>query len=423
MPNAFNKEISVAWTEILSGMNDRLVVSRQVKKYQTDQQTMQRSLDVMWRRMPTIMSSNSAGLDQTGLYKDVTNLSVPASITRHSTVPWIMTAKDLRDSLANGDLAKGAYQKIASDINTSAHNVIASLGSITVKRPLSATGFDDVATCSSALREIGVSGDELKMALTLRDYQGMAGDLAKRQTMGPKTLDAYEKGQVGKNVAGFDIYETDTAPRLLAAIGVGVTISAANQFYVPKATSTAVGGEINNVDNRFQNISIAVTSGTVRVGDRFTAGTNSVHQITKVDTGQLKTFVVVGIVSGAGGTGVVTISPPFISAQGATNAEVQYQNITATPANGATLVFLNTVTAGMNVFWDQDSIEVLPGRFEVMPDTGIMIRRGTLDNGVNVIMTQSTDINTLQAKFRIDAFWGVVNLNTEMSGVMLFGQT
>jgi len=94
--------------------------------------------------------------------------------------------------------------------------------------------------------------------------------------------------------------------------GVTVTIAAADQYYTPLATSTASTGEVSNVDNRYQNISIAVTSGIVKVGDAFTmVGVNAVHHITKGDTGQLKTFRITGIVSGAGGTGVVTISPPI----------------------------------------------------------------------------------------------------------------
>jgi hypothetical protein len=39
---------------------------------------------------------------------------------------------------------------------------------------------------------------------------------------------------------------------------------------------------VQNVDNRYQSLIIGVTSGTVKVGDRFTiAGVNAVHHITK----------------------------------------------------------------------------------------------------------------------------------------------
>jgi hypothetical protein len=89
-----------------------------------------------------------------------------------------------------------------------------------------------------------------------------------------------------------------------------------------------------------------VTTSTVKVGDAFTiAGVNSVHHISKQDTGQLKTFRITRIVTGAGGTGTVEIEPPIISAGGGTRAEAEYKNVSATPANGAAITFLNTVTA------------------------------------------------------------------------------
>ena len=60
------------------------------------------------------------------------------------------------------------------------------------------------------------------------------------------------------------------------------------------------------------------------------------------------------------------ITPPIISAQGGSDAELQHQNCTAvaTAANAA-IVFLNTAAAAANCFWHKDSIEILPGRYAV----------------------------------------------------------
>lgn len=422
MPNAFNKTVDIAFEDILQGMEDGLVVSKLAGKYITEGTDMQRSGDVVWRPMPYVMQSFT-GLDQTSNFKDVTQLSVPASLNQNPSVPWLLDAKELRDQLNEGRLAKGARQKIASVLNTAVHNVLANQGSIVVKRTVSATGYDDIGLCRTAMREIGVTEGDFKIALTARDYSLMAGDLAKRATInnkGDKPSIAYESAYIG-DVAGFATFDTDTSPRLTAAAGVTVTISAANQFYTPKATVSTT--DLTNVDNRFQTISIAVVSGTVKVGDAFTvAGVNSVHHITKVDTGQLKTFRINRIVTGAGGTGTVEITPPFISAGGGTDAEKQYQNITATPANGAAVTFLNTASTGVNCFWSKDAIEILPGRLAVDAPAGALVRRGTLSNGVEVIMTEQFDINTMKTKFRLDTFFGVVLTNTEMAGIMLFNQ-
>jgi hypothetical protein len=237
-----------------------------------------------------------------------------------------------------------------------------------------------------------------------------------------KPVTAYEKSFVG-NVAGFETFKLDYANRLTAALGVTVTLNGANQYYTPKSISTASTGEVSNVDNRFQTITIGVVSGTVKVGDAFTiAGVNAVHHITKQDTGQLKTFRVSAIVTGAGGAGTIQITPPIISGGGTTDAELEYQNVTATPANGAALTFLNTVAANINPFWQKDALEILPGRYAVPEDAGTAVMRASTDQGIELVMQKFYDINTMKTKYRLDTLFGVVNKQPEMSGIILFSQ-
>jgi hypothetical protein len=265
---------------------------------------------------------------------------------------------------------------------------------------------------------------ERYMALSTADYNAMASDLAKRTLDNSKSLTAYEKARIGA-VSGFDTYKLDYAYRLAAAAGVTVTINGANQRYVPKSMSTASTGEISPVDNRYQIITVAVTSGTIKVGDAFTiAGVNEVHHITKADTGSLKTFRVTGIVTGAGGSGTIQICPPIISADSSpTDPEVQYKNCTAAPANGAAITWLNTVAAPVNPFWQADAFEIIPGKYEPAIDSGMAIMSATTDNGVTVTMARQGAIGDLSTKYRWDVFYGLVNKQPEMTGLELFNQT
>jgi hypothetical protein len=273
------------------------------------------------------------------------------------------------------------------------------------------------------MNEMGIIMSDRQFALSSRDYNGMAADLAARQTMNTMPTEAYRRSYVGE-VAGFQTFKMDYANRLTAAAGTTVTVNGANQYYTPAATSTASTGETANVDNRYQNLTIAVGGGTVKVGDAFTiAGVNAVHHITKQDTGQLKTFRIVGIVSGSGGSGVVTISPAIVSNGGSTDAEAQYKNVTATPANGAAITFLNTASAAVNCFWHRDAIELLPASLAVPTDAGADIMRATTDQGVELVMQKQFDINTQKTKYRWDTLFGVACLQPEMAGIMLFSQT
>lgn len=419
--NAFNKEERVAFEDILEGFQDALVLSRNVSIYSTVASEMERSSDIIWRPQPYVAQSFN-GTDMTANFLDQTQLAVPATIGFQKSSPWRMTATELRDALQEGRLGDAARQKLASDINVAVNNVAALQGTLVVKRTTAATGFDDLAQAEAMMNEQGVQMFDRYSALSTRDYNGMASNLAGRGTMQGKPVTAYEKAFVG-NVANFDTYKMDYTPRQAAATATGVVFNGANQFYTPRATSTAGTGETNNVDNRYQTVSLTVGASTVKVGDCFTiAGVNAVHHITKQDTGQLKTFRIIALITGAGATGTMQISPPIISGQGATVAELTYQNVTATPANGAAITFLNTAAGYLNPFWQKDAIELLPSSYAVPTDAGVAVMRASTDQGIEVVMQKFYDINTMLTKFRLDTRFGVCNKQPEMSGVILFSQ-
>lgn len=423
MANSFSKEERVAFEDLLEGFNDALVLSRNVSTFNTDQSMMERSNNILWRPQPYISQSYS-GTDQTTNFRDYTQLSVPATIGFSRSVPWSMTATELRDALQEGRLGDAAKQKLASDINLAVMNVASNQGTLVVKRTSAASGFDDVAQAEAIFNEQGIPGNERYLALSTRDYNGMASNLAvSTRSFGNDISDrALRDAYVGR-VASFETYKLDYAVRKTAAAGgAGITMdtrtSAAN-YWVPKATTVAATGESANVDNRFQTITVSSTA-NVAAGDAFTiANCEAVHHITKGSTGQLKTFRVMQVLSGT----TMVVSPPIISGQGGTDAEAQYQNVTFTStASNAAIVFLNTTTANVNPFWQKDAIEILPGRYAVPADAGVAVQRGTTDQGLELVMTKFYDINTMRTKFRIDTLYGVVNKQPEMSGIILFGQ-
>ena len=424
MPNAFSKEERVAFESILEGFQDALVLSRNVSIYNTDSTMMERTNNIIWRPEPYIMQSFS-GTDMTSNFKDATQLAVPATLGFSRSVPWILTATELRDALQEGRLGDSAKVKLASDINVAINNVAALQGTLVVKRTTAAAGFDDVAQADTLMNETGVPQFDRYLALSSRDYNGMANNLSalSRSFGNPKTNTAYEKAYVGP-VSGFETFKMDYAYRKAAQLGgAGITIStldAAVNYYTPKATSTAGTGEVQNVDNRYQTVTVSSTT-NVAAGDAFTiANVNNVHMITKQDTGSLKTFRVIEVLTGT----TMRISPPIISNQVANDASAQYQNcVVNTKSATAAIVFLNTVSAPVNVFWQKDALELLPGRYAVPTDAGAAVMRGSTDQGIELVMTKQYDINTMRTKYRLDTLYGVVNKQPEMSGIMLFSQT
>ena len=422
MSNQFSKEERVAFEAMLEGFQDALVLSRNCAKYQTDQRMMERANDVIWRPQPYIATSFD-GTDQTANFGDVVQLSVPATIGFNKSVPWIMTAEELRDALQEDRLGAAARQRLASDINVAIMNVAAYQGSLVVPITTAAGTYNDIAACDSIMNEQGVMTSDRYCALNSRDYNGMAGNLAvaTRSFGNEKSEKAYERGYVGP-VSGFETYKLDYGVRLAAAAGgAGLTISTVDgaNDYTPVATRVATTGERSNVDNRFQTVTLNSTVGVV-AGDCFTIATlEAVHHITKQSTGQLKTFRVISVDSGT----TMTICPPIITNQVASDASAAYQNCTiGTKAANSAIVFLNIVACQVNAFWHRDALEIIPGRYAMPTDAGASIMRATTDNGIELVLQKQYDINTMKTKYRADVKFGVVNKQPEMSGILLFAQ-
>ena len=421
MANAFSKEERVAFDELLEGFHDALILSKAVSVYGTDGRLMERAQDTIWRPQPYIATSQNRTIGSAVTASDMTQLSVPASLGFKKNVTWNMNALELRDALQEGRLGKSARQRLASDINMAVMDVASQQGTLVVPVATAAGTYDDVALCDSIMNEQGVMGGDRYLALSSRDYNGMASNLAvATRSMGnAKSEDAYEKSKVGP-VAGFDTMKLDYANRGFATTAtVTIATNGAQVRFVPRATSTSVGGEIN-VDNRYQTVTVSTTTG-VLAGASFTvAGIEAVHHITKQSTGQLKTFRVISIDSGT----TMTISPPMIGANSSpTDAEVQYKNVhVASTSATASVTWLNKVAANINPFWHKDSIELMPGRYAVPTGQGVDVMRATSEQGIEVVMSKKFDNATFQSLYTLDTFFGVVNTNPEMNGILIFGQ-
>lgn len=125
--------------------------------------------------------------------------------------------------------------------------------------------------------------------------------------------DQYKSGEM-KNALGFDWMKDQTV--------------------IKHTSGTFSAGTVNGAGQTGTAITTNAITGTLVAGDIITfAGVNAVNRITKVSTGQLRQFVVVSNVATSGTS--ITIYPALIPPVGG-NA-VQYQTVTASPANSATI--------------------------------------------------------------------------------------
>lgn len=422
MATSFTKEEMVVFDETVEGFDDLLSYGALANKYEplTPEQ-MLHTRDRFWIEAPMIGSSYD-GFDQTSNFDGLTELSVPATVGFHKSSPKTLSSKNLRNINAMRMYGDAAKVKLAADVNIALRNRVALEGSQFVKRTVAPTGFDDLALAMAVMTEQGVPLNDRIAMIGVRSGIGMASNLAGRSEATTRSQKAYATGLIASNIANFDAYSDDAPVRLGAATGGSTTVNGANQYFEPAAFYTEGDGEQVNLDNRRQNLTVtATTYANVKIGDAFTlAGVNSVHMIEKSDTGNLQTFRVVGKPS----AGVIQISPPIISNGGSTIGGKEYQNVTATPANGATLTWLNTVTAELNPFFVKNSLMLIPGSFVVDPEDGWNTMRATTPKfGIGITYTRQGSINDLSVKARWDIDFGTVFLNPQMGGAIIFNQT
>ena len=119
----------------------------------------------------------------------------------------------------------------------------------------------------------------------------------------------------------------------------------------------------------------------------------------------------------------IRVYPAIIDAAEGTIGSKEYANVSATPANGAVVTWLNTANAALNPFFRRESLILVPGTFSVSNGDGWSVLQAKTDLGIGITYTRQGSINDLSCKIRFDIDFGTALLNPEMAGVQLFSQT
>jgi len=421
MADSFTKQERHVFDDMVESFEDTLAYAILAKKYNLGSpEELVHARDTAWIPAPMIGASYD-GFDQTSNFGGLTEMEIPVRIGVHKAVPKAISSKNLRNESALSTYADAAKQTLASNINTSLRYRVAMEGAHFVRRTSAPTGFDDLIQANTAMTRIGVPSANRVFMAGLDAQVGMATDLAKRDSGSSRDEGAYSSGLMAARVANFDAYSDDQPIILAGAAGGATTVNGANQFLEPRATYVEPDGEEVNQDNRYSLLTVtAAAYADIKPGDAFTiAGVNALHMISKQDTGKLKTFRVISKPS----AGVLKIAPAIISNGGNTVAGKEYQNVSATPANGAAITWLNTTAAELNPFFVRDNLLLLPGSFVVDPADGWKTLRATTPKlGIAIQYTRQGEINDLSTKIRWDMDYGTALLNPETAGAVVFNQ-
>ena len=373
-------------------------------------QTMEQAGLTVNRPVPYI-STSSTGRDVSSDYKDVTGLVVPTSLTESDihNVPWKMNAVELNDPSRREEKARSAARQLSSKIDTICATAIANRGTQVVTSSSALDTYEELSVAESMLLEQGWdAGMERKLVVNPRAAAKLTGAIAGKSDFSGRTLQAYERSYLTP-VAGFDTMRGSILPTLTGSASSSVTVNGASQVITPAV----------NADNRTQTLTVSSSHGMV-AGDCFTlAGVYAVNMQTKQSTGQLRTFRVVSV-----STNDLTITPAIIPADGASQIQKEYANVTTAPANGAAVTLLNTTTTMTNVFWLYDCVELIHGRLaldDLSSDMPVM--QETTDSGIEIVFAKQSNIDDLVTKYRFSV-WAACNVIEPLgAGIAIGSQT
>lgn len=184
-------------------------------------------------------------------------------------------------------------------------------------------------------------------------------------------------------------------------------------------TLPQASGTVNGANQTGLTLTVnALSGGGLNVGDIITlGGVNAVNRITKQDTGQLRQFAVTATVATSATS--IPIYPAIVPPAPGGQA-VQYQTVTASPANSAAVNPTNTLAASTkyrkNFSYAPEAVTLATADLE-MPKNVHEAARESFD-GVSMRMVTDYFIGTDQLITRLDVLYGFLWIRPEWACVV-----
>jgi hypothetical protein len=384
--------------------------------FEPESGSMQNSGNFVWRPVqqhaPII-----EGWDLTGLETDIIEETYPSILGTPKNDFVEQRADDLRDMTFWKRRGEQSGRRQASELNQTIANAVKTQGSL-FYRSTATSGYDFIAEGQAIMNERQGAKSSRCYALNDRATLKFGQDLAARQTLQGRPADVWATGQIGQNVAEYDVYTGSFLPNLVGGASPATTITGAQSFKPEGGTVDAVTGVCTNVDYRSATMAISA-SGGYNIGDKITLGVNAIGLDDKTDTNELMTFTVVALPTAT----TITVYPKPIALDDAalTTLEKAYANVDTTITGATVPVRLNTdASAKTNLFWDKDAVEVLGGNIpaELFKQfDGMKVVSHTMANGQSMYMVYDGDISKMTFRYRLFTWYGVTVANPSACGV------
>lgn len=394
-----------------------------VNFFEPDGEGMQISGNTVWRPVqqhaPII-----EGFDIDGQETDIIEEAYPAVLGTPQNDFVVQRADQVRDLQYWKRRGEQSGRRQASNLNKQIVTAMYQQGSMFYTSSTS-SGYNFIAEGQALMNERQGYESMRYHMLNDRDTLTFSSDLAARQTLQGRPEEAWVKGQIGQNVAGFDVHTGSFLPNIIGGASPDTTVTGDQSFAPEGGTVNATTKVVTNVDYREATIPVAA-SASYNVGDKikFVNGGDDVVALgldDKTDTGQAMTFTITAKPTGTS----ITVFPKPIAVDdaGLTTLEKAYANIDTQILNTAVVERLNTAASSkVNLFWDKDAVEVLGGNIpaELFKQfDGMKVVSSTMSNGQQMYILYDGNIGTLNFRFRIFTWFGITIADPSRVGVAL----
>ena len=384
--------------------------------------TLQNSNNFVWRpwqqHRPVLN-----GWDLTGQAQGIIEETYPAVLGTPTNDYISLRADDLRDMTFWERAGRESALKQAATLNKSVATAISQQGSLAYRTNVT-SGFGYVAQAQAIMDERQVSTDGRCFIMNPRDNFKFAQDLAGRQTLQGRPATTWESGQIGQNVASFDVYTGSYLSNQAGGADPATTVTA-NQSFAPQSGSVSATGVVTNVDCRTATIPVTA-SASYNIGDKvtFANGGTTVKALgltDKTNTGQAMTFTIVAKPSGTS----VTIYPKPIAADdpALSTLEKAYANVDTRILNAATMNRVNIdALATPSVFFSRDAVEVFHGSIDARLFSefgGKKVISQQMKSGQTAYMIYDANPVNMELSFRLFTWYGVTVKNPMACGVAI----
>jgi hypothetical protein len=382
---------------------------------------MQNGGNTLWRPVeqhrPVI-----TGWDLTGQEQEIIQETYPAVLGTPKNDLISQRANDMRDMQFWKDAGKISARQQVTELNKSIASAIATQGSMFYRSNV-ASGYDFVGEAQTIMNERQGSKTLRNFIFNDRDNLKFAKDLAARQTVQGRPEKVWSTGQIGQNIAEFDIYTASYLPTIVGGADPATTVTG-NQSFAPQGgTVDATTHVVTNVDYRTATIPVAA-SAAYNVGDKITfanGGTTvkAVGLADKNDSGQAMTFT---IVEKPSGTSIRIFPKPIAFDDPALSTlQKQYANINTLILNAATVNRVNTdALKKTNLFFDKDAVEVFGGTIpaELFNQfDGMQVISQKMKNGLSMYMIYDANMINMNFRFRVFTWYAVTIKDPSRCGV------